>query len=198
MQVLPESTRSNLAALLKERSQFFGAIADAWGREAEYNQSRIMAQQATEFSADMAKEVGKLEDELADRSVEATFMHERFVDVVRQLTDTQKALENSDKLVKDSQELKELNEKLVAEVATLSAELEAANEKVAEVETEAAVLWRTQEEDRNSVCDLRMQLRARDDRIADMQKTAHSMQVLLLCCITSCSAHLFMLLLVLE
>ncbi|NJR41813.1 MAG: hypothetical protein HC767_03270 [Akkermansiaceae bacterium] len=177
VQVYPESTRSNLAQLLNERSQFFGAIADAWGKEAEYNRACMAAQQATEASEAMAMEVNELENELAERSAEACFMHERFADLVEQITDSQKVLDERDELAKVNGQTKELNDKLAAEVVTLTAELEAANEKVAEVESEAAQLWRSQREDQDSVCDLRMQLRAKDDVIADMQQAALALQV---------------------
>jgi predicted nucleic acid-binding Zn-ribbon protein len=160
VQVQVQSTRSNLAQLLKERSELFGAIADAWGKEAENDLTRKLAQQATANFEAVAEEVSKLEAEVAERSEEASAMRERMAE-----------------LEELSLFLKEKNRDLQAEVATLTDELEVANEKVAEVETEAAGLWRTQEEDRNSVCDLRMQLRAREDRIADMQQTTTSMQV---------------------
>lgn len=214
MQVLPESTRSNLAQLLKERSQFFGAIADAWGKEAEYNRAQATAEHAVQCSAAMAQDVDALEYQLAQRHVEAEHMHKRFEELVAakqadaerarvqceeltlDLAESKKlnlmlaaqvaSLESSDvkKVRRECKDLridiadaKKLNSRLAAEVAALKDELETANEKVAEVESEAARLWRTQQEDRDTVCDLRMQLRHRDDEIMDEQEISARLQV---------------------
>lgn len=132
---------------------------------------------AKQARKDHEQEVNVLEDELADRSAEVVYMHERFADLVQQISNAQQVQKERDELEKEAEEVKGRNVRLLGEVAALSAELEAANAKVAEVESEAAQLWRTQQEDSESLCDLRMQLRAREDRIAELQKRALDTQV---------------------
>ena len=123
------------------------------------NEKQLLLKERNE----LADQVNRLEGELAARSAEASYMHERFAGIMQQATEAEKLLEE--------------REKLSVEVAALLAELEAANMKVAEVESEAGTLWRTHRQDQDVLCDLQMQVRMCEDRSAELQQSKEAAEV---------------------
>ena len=59
---------------------------------------------------------------------------------------------------------------LAAEVAAPVSELETANTKVAEVESKVAALWSAQMEIRGALCGLKIQMRALEGGVAELQQ----------------------------